>query len=397
MHKIKNTLTDKCIFSERELGEILLNVLVLTNEFEEESFGGAGTAATGIVYMLDRMGIRQTVIVPRSDWNEPRWFTRGKQIKVLGLPRNPRYFGYLGVARSSVLRQEFPELWQKWDLIHIQAINFAALADTLANSNLPILYSVYSFLREELGDRKDPGLQAQFKAQEELLKKCQKIHLVSQSQKSYLSNHFPEYLSKAEVLSLGITLPEESWNQENINQFLYLGRLMDYKGVEDLIKAIEIVSLSGRLIYLDIVGKGPDLYEKYLKRLVQLMNLETHIQFYGWRTTAEVQHWMTKAAGLVIPSWREAFGFVALEGMALGTPLIVSRAGGLKELVSDEYALTFEAGNVDELSKALIMALDHPSLLNPFSVKARQQAVNYEWTRLGSRYLTFLEQVERRI
>lgn len=371
--------------------------MVLTNEFEEESFGGAGTAAIGIAYMFDRLGIHQTVVVPRSDWNEPRWYARGKQIKVLGLPRNPRYFGYSGVVRSSVLRQEISELWQRWDLIHIQAINFAPLAYTLADSILPILYSVYSFLREELGDRKDPGLQAQFKTQEELLEKCRKIHLISQSQKSYLSNHFPEYLSKAEVLPLGITLPKESWDQGNINKFLYLGRLIDYKGVEDLIKAIEKVSLSGRQIYLDIVGKGPDLYEKYLRRLVQSMNLEAHIQFCGWRTTAEVQHRMAKAAGLVIPSWREAFGFVALEGMALGTPLIVSRAGGLQELVSDEYALTFEAGNVDELSKALTIALDHPSLLNSFSVKAREQAANYEWTRLGPRYLTFLEQVKRRI
>lgn len=378
-----------------KLGEILLNVLVLTNEFEEESFGGAGTAATGIVYMLDRLGIHQTVVVPRSDWNEPRWFTRGKRIKVLGLPRNPRYFGTLGVVRSSVLRLEFPELWQRWDLIHIQAINFATLAYTLADSILPILYSVYSFLCEELGDRKDSELQVQFKAQEELLENCRKIHLISQSQKSYLANHFPEYLSKAEVLPLGITLPEESWKQENLNKFLYLGRLIDYKGVEDLIKAIEKVSLSGRQIYLDIVGRGPGLYEKYLRRLVHLMNLETHIQFYGWRTTKEVQHLMTKAAGLVIPSWREAFGFVALEGMALGTPLIVSRAGGLKELVSDEYALTFEAGNVDELSKALIRALDHPSLLNSFSVKAREQAANYQWTRLGPRYVTLLEQVKK--
>lgn len=115
-------------------------------------------------------------------------------------PRNPRYFGNLGMVRAGVLRQEFPELWQRWDIIYIQAINFAALAYTLADSICPILYLVHSFLRKELGDKKDPGLQAQFKIQEELLKNCQKVHLVSQSQKNYLSNHLPEYFSKTEVL-----------------------------------------------------------------------------------------------------------------------------------------------------------------------------------------------------
>lgn len=42
--------------------------------------------------MLDRLGVHQTIVVPRSDWNETGWFTRGKQIKVLGLSRNPCYF-----------------------------------------------------------------------------------------------------------------------------------------------------------------------------------------------------------------------------------------------------------------------------------------------------------------
>lgn len=375
------------------LGVIFLKVLSLTNEFEEESFGGAGTAATGIVYMFDRVGVQQTVVVPRSDWIEPGWSARGQQIKILGLPRTPQYFGHLGMVRPNVLRLEFPELWKKWDIIHIQAINFVPLAYSLTKDVIPILYSVYSFLREELGDRKNPNLQAQFKIQEELLACCQCIHLISQSQRSYLLGHFPEYLFKAEVLPLGITLPVERWQQGNMNRFLYLGRLVEYKGLEDLIKAIDKVSQSGRHIHLDIVGKGFDLYEKYLKGLVQSRQLDSSVEFLGWRSNEEIRQRMAQAAGLVIPSRREAFGMVALEGMALGTPLITSRVGGLEELVSSEYALTFEAGNVNQLSEALITALDHPSLLKSLSTKARERALTFEWTQLAPRYLTLLKEI----
>ncbi len=374
---------------------IPLNVLSLTNEFEEESFGGAGTAATGMLYMLDRLGVQQTVIVPRSDWNVPGWLLRGHQIKVLGLPRSSHYFGYLGMIKADVVRQEFPELSQAWDLVHIHAINFTPLAYTISGGVTPILYSVYSFLRKELGDRPEPELQAQFKIQEDLLLRCQRIHLISQSERNYMAERFPQYLFKTEVLPLGISLPAERWQQGNANEFLYVGRLMDYKGIEDLIQAMSLIRQSGRQIHLNIVGKGQDHYEAYLRKLVQSKKLGAWVKFHGWIPSSEVRRWMGRAACLVVPSRREAYGMVALEGMVIGTSLIASRAGGLAELVSNSCALTFEAGNVKELSKALITALDNPSLLRSLAAKGREQAFAFEWGQLAPRYLTVMEQMRR--
>ena len=375
------------------MGVILLNVLALTNEFEEESFGGAGTAATGMLYMFDRLGVKQTVIVPRSDWNVSAWVWRGQQIKVLGLPRNSHYFGYLGMIKTDVVRQEFPELDQTWDIIHSHAINFTPLAYTLAGGITPILYSVYSFLRKELGDRPEPELQAQFIIQEELLMRCQRIQLISQSERNFLAARFPQYLCKTEVLPLGITLPEEHWQPRNTNEFLYVGRLIDYKGIEDLIQAMSWIRQSGRQIYLNIVGKGPDYYEAYLKKLVQSKKLGAWVKFHGWIPSPEVRQWMERSACLVVPSRREAYGFVALEGMAIGAPLIASNAGGLAELASRDCALTFEAGNVKQLADALKTAVDNPALLQSLAARGRERALKFEWGQLASRYLTILAQM----
>jgi len=371
-----------------------LKILVLTNEFEDESFGGAATAATGIAHMLEQVGVEQTVVVPRSDWQEARWLGQSPRLRILGLPRNPRYFGHLGMIKTEVLREQFPELWQNWDLIHIQAINFTPLAYALAQERIPLLYSVYSFLREELGNRQEAAMQAQFKIQEELLARCQGIHLISQSQRSYLVGYFPELLAKTAVLPLGIHRPIERWQQKNSNRFLYLGRLLDYKGIEDLIRAVERGGRSRRQLHLDIVGKGTDAYVKYLKSLVLTMKLESNIQFHGWRPTPEVKQWMTQAAALVIPSRREAFGLVALEGMAVGTPLIVSRAGGLRELVNEEYALTFEPGNIRQLAEALVIALNNPARCQQFSAKGCERALGFEWSRLAPEYVALLERVK---
>lgn len=366
---------------------ILLNVLSLTNEFDKESFGGAGTAATGMIDMFDRLGVQQTVIVPRSDWNAAGWVLRGQQIRVLGLPRKSHYFGYLGMIRADVVGREFPELNQKWDLIHIHAINFAPLAYTLSGGQTPIFYSVYSFLRNELGDRSELKLQAQFKIQEELLMRCQRIQLISQSERNYLAGRFPQYLFKSEVLPLGISWPTEQWQPGNANEFLYVGRLVDYKGIEDLIQAISLIRRSGRQIHLNIVGKGPDYYETYLRKLVQLKQLGAWVKFKGWIPSSEVRRWMERAACLVVPSRREAYGLVALEGMAIGIPLIASRAGGLAELVSSDCGLTFEAGDVNQLEKSLLIAFDNPSLLRPLAKRGRERALKFEWGQLTSRYI----------
>ena len=373
---------------------ILLNILSLTNEFDEESFGGAGTAATGMLYMLDRLGVQQTVIVPRSDWNVADWDLRGQQIKVLRLPRNSHYFGYLGMIKADVVLQEFPELNQGWDLIHSHAINFTPLAYTLSGGLIPILYSVYSFLRKELGDRPEPELQAQFIIQEELLMRCQRIQLISQSERNYLAGRFPQYLYKSEVLPLGISLPAEHWQPGNVNEFLFVGRLIDYKGIEDLIQAMSLIRKSGRQIHLNIVGKGPDYYEAYLRRLVQSKKLGAWVKFHGWIPSPEVRRWMERAACLVVPSRREAYGLVALEGMAIGTPLIASRAGGLRELVSQDCALAFEAGNVKQLAEVLRMAFDNPSLLLSLAERGREKALSFEWGQFAPRYLKILEQIK---
>jgi Glycosyltransferase len=377
------------------MGGIPLNILSLTNEFEEEKFGGAGTAVTGMIGALDGSGMRQTVIVPRSDWSGPGWFLRGQKLKVLGLPRNSHYFGYLGMIKTEVVLQEFPELNQEWDLIHSHAINFTPLAYTLSGGVTPILYSVYSFFRQELGDRPEPELQAQFKIQEDLLMRCQRIHLISKSERNYLAGRFPNYLSKVEVLPLGISWPSERWQPRNANEFLFVGRLQDYKGIEDLILALSLLRQSGRQVRLNVIGKGPDYYEAHLKKLVQSKKLGAWVKFHGWRPTSEVGQWMENSTGLVVPSRSEAYGLVALEGMAIGIPLIASRAGGLAEFVSDSCALTFDAGNITQLAEALKTALDNPLGLQLLAAEGREKAFTLEWRQLAPRYWAMMESMKR--
>ena len=125
---------------------------------------------------------------------------------------------------------------------------------------------------------------------------------------------------------------------------VYMGRLSEEKGIVTLLKAMK----DNPQIILKIMGKGP--IEKELQDFV-LNNNMSNVQFLGYNTGKEKNRIIGDAISLVAPSeWEEPFGRIAIEAYQVGTPVIASAIGGLKELVeSGITGFLFEAGNVTQL------------------------------------------------
>lgn len=136
-------------------------------------------------------------------------------------------------------------------------------------------------------------------------------------------------------------------SQHNDEKYVvYLGRLSLEKGIVTLIKAMQ----DNPQIILKIMGKGP--IEENLKSFVS-NNKMTNIQFLGYKTGEEKNNIIGNAMALVAPSeWEEPFGRIAIEAYQVGTPVIASAIGGLKELVdSGKTGFLFESGNVLQLTE----------------------------------------------
>lgn len=350
-------------------------------------FGGAGRAVTGLVKATAAKGAVQTVVVPRSALAQPAWAFY-ETVRTLNLPRLSPYFGDLGLVNPEAVLRQFPELASRWDLIHIHAINFAPLADALSGGKIPVVYTVHSFFRQELADDESAELRAQFAIQDELLMRVQRIHLLSNYQREYLASIFPNCLSKTEVIPLGVMPPQRRWQGGKPDTCLYVGRLLSYKGIEDLVKALYLLRQNGRSCFLEIVGKGPGDYEERLHLKVRSYRLGTQVHFNGWEPDEErVGYRMENGAVLVVPSHREAFGLVALEGMAVGVPLVVANTGGLKDFVTANCALLYPPGDVQQLARALGRALNDPKTMRQLAANARRRAVEFYWPNLAGRYL----------
>ena len=98
------------------------------------------------------------------------------------------------------------------------------------------------------------------------------------------------------------------------------------------------------------------------------------VTFTGYVSDEDLRAIMAAADVAVVPSLYEPFGFVALEAMALGTPLVAARTGGLAEIVEDgRVGRTFTAGDPAALAEVLLDTLGHPRRARALAATARAE------------------------
>jgi len=119
------------------------------------------------------------------------------------------------------------------------------------------------------------------------------------------------------------------------------GRLSRPKGQIEFIEAAALSTEELPNACFLIVGglkpeEGADSgYSEDLHRLVAGRGLTDRVKFTGFRT--DIPQIMELSNVVCVPSWDEAFGLVVIEAMALGVPVIATRAGGIPELVEDGH------------------------------------------------------------
>lgn len=152
--------------------------------------------------------------------------------------------------------------------------------------------------------------------------------------------------------------------------FLYIGRLSKEKGLDTLVRAVQKSKVN-----LKIAGTGPD--EQLLKDYV-LKHGMYNVEFMGFVTGNQKRNLIEKSLSTLIPSeWFENFPISAVESMAMGTPVIASRIGGLPEVVEDgKTGLLFEPGNVDDLAGKLSKIWHNPELAQEMGAQAKVHAQN---------------------
>lgn len=168
-------------------------------------------------------------------------------------------------------------------------------------------------------------------------------------------------LSKYKVIYNGIDLSRFKVHN-TLNdpiRLITVARLDKRKGIDLLVEALNIVSENNYEFSLDIVGAGPE--EDNIISLINKYNLNNKINLIGYSN--DIPNMLQKSDVFILPSREEGFGNAVIESFASKVPVIVSSAGGLKEIVTnEENGLVFESGDFLELSKQIIRMIEDKKL-----------------------------------
>ena len=195
--------------------------------------------------------------------------------------------------------------------------------------------------------------------------------------------HFPD--ARIEVLPLAAPIPETPAgpppDPADRPKFLYAGRLEPIKGVDRLVAAFPDVQGAD----LVVAGAG-----SLAPALEAMAHRHPQIQLVGQRTEPEILELCRRARAVVVPSaGYETFGGVAVEAMAVGTPVVVRDLGPLPELTQGGGGLTFsdDAALVEVLQRLV----DEPDLGPRLGAKALEDArLRYSEERFFSRYFEII-------
>ena len=137
-------------------------------------------------------------------------------------------------------------------------------------------------------------------------------------------------------------------------RLLFVGALVQGKGLHLLIQALEKVRAVDPRVTLDVYGAGDRDYENQLRRMVEDARLP--VTFHGSVPHDEILPLYSNFDALVLPTLREEpFGIVMIEAMASGLPVIATSAGGpIEVVVPGETGYLFKLGNADDLAEAIL-------------------------------------------
>ncbi len=152
--------------------------------------------------------------------------------------------------------------------------------------------------------------------------------------------------------------------------FLFIGQLIERKGLELLLKACSILQSWGYINYtLMVLGQGElrEQLEVYSKQ----ENLP--VQWIGWVDYGSIGSYFENADVFVLPTLEDTWGMVVLESMVFGKPVLCSQWAGASEMVIDGVnGYLFDPKEPEKLAELMRRLIDNPDLITSMGQESQK-------------------------
>jgi D-inositol-3-phosphate glycosyltransferase len=236
--------------------------------------------------------------------------------------------------------------------------------------------------------------------EKKLAKLCDQIVVPTQKEKEYLRQYYNIPYDKIRMIPCGVNLdifnPRDKISARRQLGFrsddriiLYVGRYTPIKGIDRLLTAFLNLTHLTHLTHLRLVLVGGDGEHspmfKQLQSKATALHIENRLIFAGRVDQKTLPDYYSAADVLVVPSYYESFGLVALEALACGTPVVTTPVGAMENIVQDGVT-----GYVSTDSDPQQFAKDIETILlkqqhnGLSSSKIRATVAEYTWSRSAS-------------
>lgn len=345
-----------------------MKVLNIFNHYQER--GGEASAVRAITDSLSKMVDLGTCEFFSSDWigseAPPIW----KQ--AVWMLRNPR-----SLARLHAVHGSFQS--DAWLVHNVFPIGSAAIYRQAQRENVPIIQYLHNFRPFSVngalwaGNRIQPGglrgnywpeiwhgtwqnsrLKSAWLAI--ILSLMHKLNWLSSIKAWVAISHFVRNkFIEAGVPARDLFALHYFWRplahpseRPEQTHYLFLGRLIEAKGLFPLLDAWDILEREGSAPPLLIAGTGP-LRDEVIRRAERIKTLRYAGELHGDAKDEAI----TKARAMIVPSvWWEPLGLVVYEAYDYARPVLAARSGGLPEIVIDgQTGLLHQPGNAEEIAQ----------------------------------------------
>lgn len=363
--------------------------------------GGVVRAVLDMCQALAKRGHDVTLLTFCDDDVPQQWKSPNADVpKVVLLNSKGRLWPKLTTESAEIVRKQLVDA----DALHVHVPWDAICAELgrIAKSmNIPYVVSVHGMLDDWSMKQRYAKKRIYLRvAGKRLLEEAAAVHCTAEAEKDQACKWYPDGQSVVVPLIFDLqeyeTLPgPEIARQTFASVFpddttpvlLFLSRLHIKKGLELLIDTAVQLRDSGSVFKIIIAGTGEKKYEQQLKQLVDARKLSEDISFIGFVTGIEKVSLYEAADIFVLPTSQENWGFVLIEALACGTPLITTKGVDIwPELVSSGGAVIADA-TVKAMAEAITNLLQDDSQRTSMGSKGRGWILeNLKLDRILSRY-----------
>jgi glycosyltransferase involved in cell wall biosynthesis len=330
----------------------------------------------------------------------PYFFSQWEKLAMHGggilnqLKTNPAYylmvpFFLLGqlLAIIRLVRNEH------FDLIHAHWLIpqgfIAALGMWIAGKNVPLLCTSHG---GDLFALKGKGLQ---RLKRRIMDKSAALTVVSKAMKKTVVD-MGVAPDKVEVIPMGVDLKglftPDPGVQRKTDELLFVGRLVEVKGLQILLDAMPKVLAKHPGIRLVVAGAGP--LESELRASAAKLNMTDCVDFLGMVPQLKLPSLYQQATLAVFPfivtksGVQEGFGLVVVEAMGCCCPVIAGDLPAIQDtVVHEENGLIFPSGNAQVLADSILKLLDDPEFRARLAGEGRKSVVqNFDWEVIAGKY-----------